>query len=184
MEDTKFDIDQFILNENETLNHLKDKVLPNISLPNKDGVLLKLNRNDTFRLVIFFYSLTGNPKKKLPINWDKIPGAKGCTFENLSFRDNYERLIELNAVPIGISTQTIEDIKEMSERLKINFDILSDSNLKCSNKLSLSTFSVSGKTYIRRSTIIVEKNIVKKIFYPIFSIEKHIKEIIEWLKKN
>ena len=71
----------------------------------------------------------------------------------------------------------------MSERLKINFDILSDSNLKCSNKLSLSTFSVSGKTYIRRSTIIVEKNIVKKIFYPILSIEKHIKEIIEWLKK-
>ena len=184
MEDTKFDIDQFILNENETLNHLKDKALPDISLPNKDGILLKLNRNDTFRLVIFFYSLTGNPKKKLPINWDKIPGAKGCTFENLSFRDNYERLIELNAVPIGISTQTIEDIKEMSERLKINFDILSDSNLKCSKKLSLSTFSVSGKTYIRRSTIIVEKNIVKKIFYPILSIEKHIKEIIEWLKKN
>ena len=140
MEDTKFDIDQFILNENETLSHLIDKTLPDISLPNKDGILLKLNRNDTFRLVIFFYSLTGNPKKKLPINWDKIPGAKGCTFENLSFRDNYEKLIELNAVPIGISTQTVEDIKEMSERLKINFDILSDSNLKCSNKLSLSTF--------------------------------------------
>ena len=32
MEDTKFDIDQFILNENETLSHLIDKTLPDISL--------------------------------------------------------------------------------------------------------------------------------------------------------
>ena len=42
---------------------ISGKTLPDISLPNKDGILLKLNRNDTFRLVIFFYSLTGNPKK-------------------------------------------------------------------------------------------------------------------------
>ena len=58
MEDTKFDIDQFILNENETLSHLIGKTLPDISLPNKDGILLKLNRNDTFIVVFFF--LTGN----------------------------------------------------------------------------------------------------------------------------
>ena len=72
----------------------------------------------------------------------------------------------------------------MSERLKINFDILSDSNLKCSNKLSLSTFSVSGKTYIRRSTIIVEKNIIKKVFYPVISLNKHVDNVLIWLKQN
>ena len=31
--------------------------------------------------------------------------------------------------------------------------------------------------FLFRSTLIVEKNIVKKIFYPILSIEKHIKEM-------
>ena len=50
---------------------------------------MQLNRKDTFRLVIYFYSMTGNPNKKLPKNWDKIPGARGCTLENSFFRDNF-----------------------------------------------------------------------------------------------
>ncbi len=34
-------------------NHLMNKKIPNISLPNQDGNLLKLNRSDTFRLIIY-----------------------------------------------------------------------------------------------------------------------------------
>ncbi len=184
MEGTKFNKDHNINKRDQSCNHLQDMALPEISLPNQDGNLLKLNRKETFRMVIYFYSLTGNPKKKLPKNWEEIPGAKGCTYENSSFRDNYENLIKLNALPIGISTQSIEDIREMRERLKIQFDILSDYNLNCVNKLSLPTFSVSNRTFIKRSTIIVEKNIIKKVFYPILSINKHINEVLEWLREN
>ncbi len=184
MDDTKILKDQPILDYDNFKNHLEGKLLPQISLTNQDGNLLKLNRTDTFRLVIYFYSLTGHPEKKLPENWDKIPGANGCTLENCFFRDNYENFIELNSLPIGISTQRVEDIKEMTNRLGIQYDVLSDSSLECVNKLSLPTFSIQDEVFIKRSTIIVEKNTIIKVFFPIFSINKHVSDVLEWLKQN
>ena len=89
-------------------DHLLNKFLPDISLKNQQGNLLKIKRSDTFRLILYFYSMTGNPNESLPKNWNKTPGAIGCTVETCSFRDNYEELIKLNALPIGISTQTID----------------------------------------------------------------------------
>ena len=44
-------------------NHLTNKQIPDISLPNQDGNLLKLKRSDTFRLIIYCYPMTGNPEK-------------------------------------------------------------------------------------------------------------------------
>ncbi len=169
---------------NESCVHLLGKSLPEISLSNQDGNLLKLNRSDTFRLVIYFFSLTGHPEKKLPYNWEKIPGAKGCTLENYNFSINYDNFIKLNSLPIGISTQSINDIKEMSKRLGIQYDILSDNNLKLANKLSLPTFSIKNRVFIKKLTIVVEKNIIIKVFYPIVSINKHVNEVLQWLKVN
>ena len=184
MDDTKLMKDQQLPETNNKYDHLINKSLPSVSLPNQSGNMLKLNRVDTFRLVIYFYSMTGHPNKKLPTNWDKISGAAGCTYENCMFRDNYENLIKLNALPIGISTQSIEDIKEMTERLKIDYDVLSDANMFLTRKLSLPTFSVDNKFFIKRLSIIVEKNTIKKVFYPIFSLNKHVDDILKWLKKN
>ena len=184
MDDTKLGKDQLIPENDNTYDHLLNMSLPQISLPNQEGNLLKLYRSDTFRLVIYFYPMTGNPKKKLPNNWENIPGTSGCTLQNCFFRDNYENLIQLNALPIGISTQSIEEIKEMTLRLGIQFDILSDSKQELTNSLFLPTFEVEKKVYLKRLTIIVEKNIVKKVFYPVNSVNKHIDEIIRWLKKH
>ena len=184
MDDTYLMKDQPIPEYKGDYNYWLNKEIPSISLLNQDGNLLKLNRTDTFRLVLYFYSMTGNPKKKLPKNWNEIPGASGCTLENCSFRDNYEKLIELNTLPIGISTQSIKDIKEMTLRLGIQFDILSDYQLELTNKLLLPTFSVDNKIYIKKITMIVENNLIKKIFYPINLLDKHVDDIIEWLKKN
>ena len=184
MDDTKFLKDQLITENDNTYEHFQGKLLPDISLPNQQGNLLRLKRSDTFRLVIYFYSLTGHPNKKLPENWNQIPGAAGCTLENCNFRDNYENFIKLNSLPIGISTQNIEDIKEMSSRLGIQFDILSDFNLEFVNKLNLKTFEINKKVFIKRLTIIVEKNIISKVFFPINSVHNHVNEVIEWLKEN
>ena len=184
MADTKLNKDQKLPEIEKVISNLLNKSLPPIILPNQDGNLLKLNRTDTFRLVVYFYSLTGHPDKKLPKNWDQIPGASGCTLENCTFRDNYERFIELNSLPIGISTQSIVDIKEMTHRLGIQYDILSDYELICTNKLSLPAFIVDKKTYLKKITVIVEKNIIKKVFYPVGSIDKHISNVLGWLKQN
>ena len=140
------------------MDTLKNKNFPNISLPNQDGNLLNLHRHDTFRMVLYFYPMTGRPDRPLPDNWNNIPGAKGCTIQTCSFRDNYDEIISLNAVPIGISSQ--------------------------SNQLNIPTFLVDSKIFIRRITLIVEKKIIKKVFYPINDINKHIEEVLKWLKEN
>ena len=62
MDDTKLQKDQPIPS-NDSAKHLQFMPLPKISLPNQHGNLLQLNRSDTFRLVIYFYSLTGHPEK-------------------------------------------------------------------------------------------------------------------------
>ena len=171
--------------ENEDdMNILKNKNFPNISLPNQDGNLLNLYRQDTFRMVLYFYPMTGRPDRPLPDNWNNIPGAKGCTIQTCSFRDNYDEIISLNAVPIGITSQSIDDNKEMTSRLKVPYDVLSDEKLELSNELNIPTFSVNTKIFLKRITLIVEKKIIKKVFYPINDTNKHIEEILKWLKEN
>ena len=166
------------------MNTLENTNFPNISLPNQDGNLLNLHRPDTFRMVLYFYPMTGRPDKPLPDNWNNIPGAKGCTIETCLFRDKYDDIIILNAVPIGISTQDIDHNKEMTTRLKIPYDVLSDEKLELSNQLNIPTFSVDSKIFLKRITIIVEKKIIKKVFYPIYPIHNHISDILKWLKEN
>ena len=166
------------------MNTLKNTNFPIISLPNQDGNLLNLHRLDTFRMILYFYPMTGRPDRPLPKNWNYIPGAKGCTIETCSFRDKYDEIITLNAVPIGISTQDVNDNKEMTSRLRIPYDVLSDEKLELSTVLNIPTFSLDSKIFLKRITLIVEKKIIKKVFYPINNVNKHIEDVLKWLKEN
>ena len=89
--------------------HLLNQLIPEISLPNQEGNCLKLNRKDTFRIVLYCYPMTGHPNKPLPDNWENIPGARGCTPETCSIRDHYDDLIkhgkEKNLRELGLIRQ-------------------------------------------------------------------------------
>ena len=89
-----------------------------------------------------------------------------------------------NAIPMGLSTQSVVDIKEMVVRLKIPYDIISDSELIFSKLLNLPTFSIDKQHYIKRLTIIIKDSIINKVFYPVFPSDTHIFEVINWLKEN
>ena len=173
-----------ISEDDSATKNLEGISVPKISLPNQDGNFLRLNRSDTFRMVLYFFPMTGRPDRPLPDNWNNISGAKGCTNQTLSFIDHYDEIISLNALPIGISTQTVNDNKEMTARLGVPYDVLSDDQLIFKTAINLPLFSVNDKKYFKRLTLIVEKNIIKKIFYPIYSIDKHVEDILKWLKEN
>ena len=170
--------------EDGACDHLLNLTIPDISLPTQNGNLLKINRFDTFKLIIFCYPMTGRPDRPLPENWDFIPGARGCTSQNCSIRDNYDNLVKINALPIGVSTQSVFDIKEMTMRLHIPYDIVSDQELIFTSKINLPIFSIKEKKFLKRVTLIVENSIIKKIFYPIFSPNTHIYDVLNWLNKN
>ena len=165
-------------------DHLINAEIPDISLPTQNGNYLKLHRVDTFRLIIYCYPMTGRPDRPLPNNWHNIPGAEGCTIQTCSFRDNYDQLIINNALPIGVSTQSEEDIKEMTDRLQVPFDVLSDEQLLFCSTLKLPTFSIGNNTFMKRLTLIVEQSVIKHVFYPILPPHKNIVEVLNWLKKN
>ena len=179
---SKLSINSLVIEDDGATNHLINSKISNILLPNQDGSLLCLDRTDTFRIILYIFPMTGHPDKLLPYNWNNIPGAKGCTSQTCSFRDNYYELVGLNALPIGVSTQSINDLKEMTSRLRIPYDILSDQNLTLKNELNLPSFLIKDKVYLKRLTLIIEKNIIKKVFYPVYQPDKHIDEVLEWLK--
>ena len=136
-----------ILEDDGAAKHLVNISIPEISLPNQEGNLLRLDRFDTFRMVLYFFPMTGRPDRPLPENWNNIPSARGGTVQICSFRDKYDDIISSNAVPIGISTQTIDDNKEMTARLGVPYDILSDEKLKLKKLINLPFFSIRNKNY-------------------------------------
>ena len=53
--------------------HLLGMEIPEISLLTSNGDYIKLRRKESFRIVMYFYPMTGRPDKPLPKNWNDIP---------------------------------------------------------------------------------------------------------------
>jgi len=128
--------------------------------------------------------MTGVPGKVLPEGWDEILGARGCTPQSCSFRDNFSKLKELGVKNIfGLSTQDTKYQKELADRLHLPYPILSDEKLKFAKKLKLPLFKVEGMDLIKRITLILKDNEIVKYFYPIFPPTKNVEDVIEYFKK-
>src|SRR5580765_6713472 len=72
--------------------------------------------------------------------WDRIPGARGCTPQALGFRDLHPAFRELGIEVYGISTQTSGYQREFAQRNRLPFELLSDSQLVLTRALRLPTF--------------------------------------------
>ena len=43
---------------------------------------------------------------------------------------------------------------------------------------------IENHVYLRRITLIVEKNMIKKAFFPVLSVHNHVNELLQWLRIN
>ena len=166
----------------ENLSHLNNYHIKRIKLRSTNNKLVNLSdlRGLT---IIYIYPMTGQPDKSLPDNWDNIPGARGCTPQSCSFRDNFNELKKLNISNIfGLSTQTSEYQREMVQRLKLPYEVLSDEKLEFAKKLNLPIFEVGEMRLIKRITLILNNNKIIKYFYPVFPPDKNVDEVISYLK--
>ena len=166
-----------------TASHLVGLRLPSIKLCATSGAKIDLT---DFRgtIVLFAYPMTGEPGKALPTDWISIPGAAGCTLESCGFRDHYDELTELGCHVFGLSTQLPEVQAEAKERHGLQFDILSDSDVKFSQSLNLPTMSPDGITMIKRITLICTDGIISHVFYPIFPPDTHADEVVAWIQQT
>ncbi len=74
-------------------DHLTGLVLPDIALAATDGARVNLSRLSG-RTVVYIYPRTGRPGQAMPIGWNGIPGARGCTPQSCSFRDHFDDALQ------------------------------------------------------------------------------------------
>ena len=156
--------------ENEgAASHLTGKVMPPIALNSTDGhpVRVDLVPEGAERLVLYAYPRTGRPgEDPLTADWDRIPGARGCTPEACSFRDHAADLRHAGAAVAGVSTQDADYQREAAERLRLPFPLLSDAGLVLTRALELPTFEVAAHTLLKRLTLVVRDGAIEHVFYP------------------
>jgi len=165
-------------------DHLLGKMTPNILLPSTSGNPLDTCTIETKFVIMYFFPMMAVLGKSLPIGWNDIPGARGCTPQNITINEHIDDLLKYGATPIGISTQPIVELSKLSESREFSQTLLSDVNLKFNEKLDIPTFQVENKTMYKRLTLILNESKIIQVFYPIFPPDKHVFEILEWLKNN
>jgi len=160
-------------------DHLPGMRFPPLSLASTSGGRIDLSTL-AGTTVVYCYPLTGRPDRNLPLGWDEIPGARGCTPQSCAFRDHHAELQDLGARVFGLSTQTTEYQGEAVERLHLPFALLSDENLEFAGTLDLPTFEAEGMTLVKRLTLIVEGGEILKVFYPVFPPGRNAEDVIGW----
>ena len=165
-------------------DHLIGTEIPSIALPATTGGQVTIADAMSEWTVVYGYPKTGLPGRALPVDWDAIPGARGCTPQNCAFRDHYAELQALGASVFGLSTQTTEYQGEMADRLHLPFAVLSDAKLELTKALRLPTFEADGETLLRRFSMVLRGSRIEHVIYPVFPSNSDAPAIVEWLKRQ
>lgn len=164
-------------------DHLLNMKLPDLPLRSTSGEKVNL-ASIINRVVLYCYPMTGVPGIALPDGWDDIPGARGCTPQSLAYREHHDEIETLGANVFGISTQSTDYQFEMVGRLRLPYQVLSDHQLEFASALNIPTFSVEGKTLMKRVTLIANDGSIEAVHYPIFPSDTDPHWVIQFLTNN
>ncbi len=173
--------------------HLPGRMLPAVSLPGTDGKPVALNEVTTGRWVLFCYPLTGEPGVDVPRGWDEIPGARGCSQEACSFRDQLGALHEAGAEQVlAVSSDASAYQRELADRLHLPYPLLSDPTLMLAEALGLPTFTAQvtprrdggGQRLYKRLTLVLAGTRIEHVFYPVFPPDAHATQVLDWLREH
>jgi peroxiredoxin len=168
-------------------DHVRDAVVPALTLPTTSGRLVDLAVLAREPAVLFFYPRTGQPGTSAGREWDLIPGARGCTPQSCGFRDLHAEFQALGVRVAGVSTQTRAYQREFVERNHVPFDLLSDADLRLTRALRLPTFEfpvpgIGPSTLIRRMAWYLDAGRIAQVWYPVFPPDKNAEVVLTWLR--
>lgn len=136
-------------------------------LENQNGKKIKLSDFKEKIIVLYFY-----PKDL----------SSGCTKEAQAFRDNYEKIKELNSVVLGISGDKKELHKKFVEKDRLPFDLLVDQGFIVSSLYGVyKEKSMYGRKYmgIERSTFLIDQTGTIKKTWRNVKVAGHVEEVIK-----
>ena len=116
--------------------------------------------------------------------WDSVAGARGCTAQSCAFRDAHASFAALPATVAGLSVQSAEEQSQFAARTGINYRLISDPDRRLAAELRLPTFSVGGRTFYRRLTLVARAGEVVKTFYPVPVPERNPADVLAWLAEQ
>lgn len=148
------------------------RVVPNFSLPSSEGGTFKLSEQRGKNVVLFFY-----PRDLTPT----------CTNEVCDFRDHFYEIEEMDAIVVGISTDTLRSHGRFIVKNELPYPLLSDENNKVCQLYDVwKKKKLYGKEYlgIERSTFLIDKKGKLRKEWRKVKVKGHVQEVIEELKKH
>lgn len=161
-------------------DHLTGQSMPDVTLPSTAGRAVEL-KGLRGRNVLYGYPRTGQPGAALPVRWDSIPGARGCTPQSCAYRDALPEFTRYGATLVGISAQPPAEQREFAERERMPYPLLSDPAMDLAAALDLPTFESARGRLFRRLTLVAERGRVVKAFYPVFPPDRDAAAVLAWL---
>jgi peroxiredoxin Q/BCP len=141
--------------------------LPHFALRDQNGKLFDIDSvKGKKNLVIYFY-----PKDDTP----------GCTKEACSFRDQFVVFEEVDAMIIGISSQSVESHQAFAQKYHLNFTLLSDSDRQVSKLFGVSS-DLLGLLPGRVTYVVSKEGKVVYVFNSQTQATKHVEEALRILK--
>lgn len=145
------------------------EMAPDFELPASSGKTVGLSSLKGKKVVLYFY-----PKDDTP----------GCTAEACSFRDNLPKFKDVDAVILGISSDSLDSHRRFIEKYSLNFTLLSDEKL-VAHKLydTWKLKNLYGREFwgTERSTFVIdEAGRLRKAFRKV-KVEGHEKEVLQAL---
>ena len=157
--------------------------IPDVALPSSRGGTVNLSQRRGVAIV-YVYPWTGRPGFADPPGWDDIAGAHGSTPETEGFRDYYLKFRAQRMEVFGISGQSSEHHRELTERLAVPFALLSDEGFGFAEALNLPTFRAGETPYLKRLTMLVRDGRISHTFYPVQDPGAHARDVLAWLDEK
>ncbi|WP_371615284.1 winged helix-turn-helix transcriptional regulator [Streptomyces sp. NBC_00454] len=150
---------------------LRGTRLPELLLPDRFGELRDPVADTPFTVLYCFPGAFARADA-YPPGWGGIPGARGCTLESCTYRDQLAEFTGAGATVHGVSTQRPDEQREFAEAEGLRFPLLSDAELGLVAALRLPTFRAGGASRLKRLTLVVDRDrTVREAIYPIQDIE-------------
>ncbi|GMB09318.1 thioredoxin-dependent thiol peroxidase [Thermolongibacillus altinsuensis] len=147
------------------------QLAPDFALKASNGEMVQLSDFRGKYVVLYFY-----PKDMTP----------GCTTEACDFRDHYREFQDLNAVILGISTDSLERHQKFIEKYGLPFLLLVDEQQEVAEKYGVWKLKKNfGKEYmgIERSTFIIDPNGILIKEWRKVKVNGHVEEVLKFLKE-
>ncbi|MFJ6461130.1 winged helix-turn-helix transcriptional regulator [Streptomyces sp. NPDC091387] len=150
--------------------------LPELSLPFHTGGEHDPVAAATPYTVLYFFPGAYARPESYPPDWSGIPGARGCTLESRTYRDQLAEFTAAGATVHGVSTQRPDEQRAFAEAERLRFPLLSDAGLELTAALRLPTFRAAGISRLKRLTLVVDRDrTVREALYPITDIEQSVR---------